>query len=175
MSRYDAKFKVLVAKEAIRTSTSVKAVARRHGLEFSTVRRWAATYRLHGWRGFHRGVQCYDVEFKLMVLERMDAGGMSAREATTCFQIGSAGAVGSWRRLYAEGGAQALIPQHELRPRRPMKKPSRPKRDEDMSREELLKEVAYLRAETAYLKKLDALIQEEQTAQREEERKSSKD
>ncbi|MCF3490372.1 transposase, partial [Stenotrophomonas maltophilia] len=54
MNRYDARFKLQVAKEACKTSTSVKAIARRHGLEFSTVRRWVATYRLHGWRGFHR-------------------------------------------------------------------------------------------------------------------------
>ncbi|MCF3497768.1 MULTISPECIES: transposase, partial [Stenotrophomonas maltophilia group] len=40
MNRYDARFKLQVAKEACKTSTSVKAVARRYGLEFSTVRRW---------------------------------------------------------------------------------------------------------------------------------------
>lgn len=45
---------------------------------------------------------------------------------------------------------------------------------EDMSRDELLKEVAYLRAETDYLKKLDALIREEQAAQ-DAKRKPSKD
>ncbi|MNI63369.1 hypothetical protein D3C81_2083750 [compost metagenome] len=55
-----------------------------------------------------------------------------------------------------------------------MKKTRSSKPAEDMSRDELLKEVAYLRAETAYLKKLDALIQEEQAAQR-AKRKPSKD
>ncbi|WP_457895046.1 transposase, partial [Stenotrophomonas hibiscicola] len=43
MHRYDARFKLQVAKEACKTSTSVKAVARRHSLEASTVRRWVAT------------------------------------------------------------------------------------------------------------------------------------
>ncbi|TPD88814.1 IS3 family transposase [Stenotrophomonas maltophilia] len=145
-----------VAKEACKTATSVKAVARRHGLEFSTVRRWAATYRLHGRQGFQRKPRSYDLQFKLDVLEKMGQLGMSAREATTYFQIGDAGAVGRWQRLYARGGAQALAPPPPPPPR-PMKKTRSSKPAEDMSRDELLKEVAYLRAETAYLKKLDAL------------------
>ncbi|WP_234413458.1 transposase, partial [Stenotrophomonas sp. ZAC14D2_NAIMI4_7] len=89
MNRYEVCFKLQVAKEACNTSTSVKAVARRHGLEFSTVRRWAATYRLHGRQGFNRKPRSYDLQFKLAVLEKMSQDGMSAREATTFFQIGS--------------------------------------------------------------------------------------
>lgn len=165
MNRYDACFKLQVAKQACKTSTSVKAVARHHGLDFSTVRRWAATYRLHGWRGFHRKARSYDLAFKLEVLEKVRQEGMSAREATTYFQIGSAGAVAQWQQRYADGGAQALSPP-PLPPPKPMKKTRSSKPAQDMSRDELLKEVAYLRAETAYLKKLDALIQQEQAAQR---------
>ncbi|HGM5443732.1 TPA: IS3 family transposase [Stenotrophomonas maltophilia] len=156
MNRYDARFKLQVAKEACKTSTSVKAIARRHGLEFSTVRRWVATYRLHGWRGFHRQARFYDLPFKLAVLEKMSQDGMSGREATTYFQIGDAGAVGRWRRLYAQGGAQALAPPPPL-PRKPMKKTRSSKPPEEMSRDELLKEVAYLRAETDYPKKTRCL------------------
>ena len=173
MNKYGARFKLQVAKEACKTSTSVKAIARRHGLEFSTVRRWVATYRLHGWRGFHRQARFYDLPFKLAVLEKMSQDGMSGREATTYFQIGDAGAVGRWQRLYAQGGAQALAPPPPL-PRKPMKKTRSSKPPEEMSRDELLKEVAYLRAETDYLKKLDALIREEQAAQ-DAKRKPSKD
>jgi transposase len=173
MNRYEVCFKLQVAKEACKTSTSVKAVARRHGLEFSTVRRWAAIYRLHGRQGFDRKPRSYDLQFKLEVLEKMGQEGMSGREATTYFQIGSAGAVALWQRLYADGGVQALAPS-PLPPQKPMKKTRSSKPAEDMSRDELLKEVAYLRAETAYLKKLDALIQEEQAAQR-AKRKPSKD
>ncbi|WVL55504.2 IS3 family transposase [Xanthomonas nasturtii] len=156
MNRYDARFKLQVAKEACKTSISLKAVARSYGLDFSTVRRWAATYRLHGWRGFDRKPRSYDVPFKLEVLEKMRQEGMSAREATSYFQIGSAGAVAQWQRLYADGGAQALAPP-PLPPHKPMKKTSSSKPAEDMSRDELLKEVAYLRAETAYPKKTRCL------------------
>ena len=45
------------------------------------------------------------------------------------------------------------------------KKPPSPlSPDEERSQKELLEELAYLRAENAYLKKLDALIQEEREA-----------
>lgn len=50
-----------------------------------------------------------------------------------------------------------------------VKTPSSPpdqKKTDDRSREELLNELADLRAENAYLKKLDALIQEQTSAQR---------
>ena len=54
------------------------------------------------------------------------------------------------------------------------KKPAVPKRPEDMSPKELFKELEYLRAENAFLKKMDALIREEQAAEQAKQ-KSSKD
>ena len=44
-----------------------------------------------------------------------------------------------------------------------------------MTAQEMAEELAYLRAENAYLKKLDALIQEEREAARGKKRKPSKD
>jgi transposase len=44
------------------------------------------------------------------------------------------------------------------------KKPTAPKPDEELTREELLDALADSRAEIAYLKKLDALIQEKKAA-----------
>ncbi|SFH99910.1 transposase [Modicisalibacter xianhensis] len=55
----------------------------------------------------------------------------------------------------------------------PSPPPSDPVNDE-RSRKELLEELAYLRAENAYLKKLDALIQEKRTAARGKKRKPSR-
>jgi transposase len=46
---------------------------------------------------------------------------------------------------------------------------------EEFTREELLEEVLNLRAETAYLKKLDALILEKQTTRRSRKRESFRD
>lgn len=46
--------------------------------------------------------------------------------------------------------------------------------ERSMSQDELIEELLYLRAENAYLKKLDALIQEEEAAARSKKRKRSK-
>jgi transposase len=53
--------------------------------------------------------------------------------------------------------------------------PTKSKPIEEFTREELLEEVLNLRAETAYLKKLDALILEEQTTRRSRKRESFRD
>ena len=45
------------------------------------------------------------------------------------------------------------------------KKPAK-KEDSDKTREELLEELEYLRAENEYLKKLDALVQERKAQER---------
>lgn len=50
-----------------------------------------------------------------------------------------------------------------------------PRPDDERSQEELLQELAYLRAENAYLKKLDALIREQEAATRGKKPRPSKD
>nr|WP_245696429.1 hypothetical protein [Halomonas taeanensis] len=55
------------------------------------------------------------------------------------------------------------------------KKPSSPLPDDERSHKELLEELAYLRAENAYLKKLDALIREQEAATRGKKPRPSKD
>lgn len=66
-------------------------------------------------------------------------------------------------RLYHEGGFDALSPRRRGRPRKMATslppKPTDAGSPDERSREELLKENEYLRAEVAYLKKLDALLE----------------
>ena len=173
MAKYGVIFKIKVAKEALRGAASLGEVARRHGLDPSMVRRWRDAYQLHGRAGLSRQYMRYDTAFKMGVLRRIKADGLSHRQATALFNIRHAGLIGIWQRQYDLDGLGALEPAKERR-QRMRNKPSIPKPDEELTREELLKEVAYLRAETAYLKKLDALILEEQTATRGKKRKPSK-
>ncbi|MDN3702746.1 hypothetical protein QWY96_20855 [Vibrio artabrorum] len=53
--------------------------------------------------------------------------------------------------------------------------PKTPASDETRTQQELLDELAYLRAENAYLKKLRALIEAKQAAALQTKRKSSRD
>ncbi|MBR8304779.1 IS3 family transposase, partial [Burkholderia dolosa] len=73
-------------------------------------------------------------------------------------------------------GFAALLPRpkgrHPKMSTSPLPEPAPPESEPDTrTREQLLKEVEYLRAEVAYLKKLDALIRAEQRQTRRAKRK----
>lgn len=176
-SKYDKWFKLQIVQQYLRGDTSLREVACQHRLDYSMVRRWTESYRQHGALGLIKTYRHYSAEFKREVLERMWWDGLSRRQTAALFDIRAIGAIGRWERQYHSGGLNALAPKRKGR--RPMaQKPPPPPPvdppDDERSREELLEELAYLRAENAYLKKLDALIQEKRTATRGKKRKPSK-
>ena len=173
MVRYERRFKMKVAREGAAGSVPVKALADAYGLDRSMVHRWIETYRQHGRESFSGRPRRYTTKFKISVLKRVMRDGLSTRQAMVKFGIGSATAIRTWQDQYDLGGVSALA-QPRDRPRM-KKKPAVPKRPEDMTPKEMAEELEYLRAENAFLKKLDALIQEEQAAERALARKPSKD
>jgi transposase len=90
---------------------------------------------------------------------------LSYAETALVFDIRSSGCLGVWERSYHSGAIEALTPRTRGRPKNmstpPTTQPPSTKEDESRSREELLAEVAYLRMENAYLKKLKALVQQQ--------------
>jgi transposase len=171
MSRHNARFKRLVVKDYLSGKHGgSREVAHRHGVDHGTVRKWVGAWRAHGDAALKKKYSQYDAPFKLKVLQLMQAQTLSCREAAAVFDIRDPGSIGRWKRQYDSGGIQALEPRPRGRPVKqpkssPPPDPSRP--DEARTKEELLKELNYLRMENAYLKKLDALIRSESpTAQR---------
>ncbi|MDI5984551.1 IS3 family transposase [Halomonas sp. M4R5S39] len=157
-NRYDEWFKLLVVQQCLHEDTSLREVARQHRLDHSLVRKWRERYRQHGAPGLGKKYSHYSAAFKLAVLERMWRDGLSRRQAATLFDIRGDAAIGIWEQQYHSGGLTALSPKRKGR--RPMvKKPPSPPPppDEERSHEELLKELAYLRAENAYPKKARCL------------------
>ncbi|AJY17196.1 hypothetical protein FEP63_03341 [Burkholderia multivorans] len=135
------------------------------------VRRWVASYREHGEDGLSKKHSHYDARFKLSVLQRMWRDELSYARVAVVFGIRNERSIPVWERLYHEGGIEALMPRRRGRPPKmttlPPPKPTDDAAQKEPSREELLKEIVYLRAEVAYLKKLDALLQsKKQTAPR---------
>lgn len=176
MAKYSERFKIEMAREGAQGALGLRELARKHGLDYSMVRRWVESYRRHGAAGLQKKHSHYDVAFKLHVLQRIRDEALTQRQAAALFQIRSTATIGIWQRQYDQGDLGAWAPATK-RHRMPRKHPADPlpKPAEEMTREELLKELAYLRAETAYLKKLDALIQAEQPAAHGKKRKPSKD
>ena len=99
----------------------------------------------------------YTGEFKQKVVEAIKRDGLSYKEAARAFGIKSDRQVRNWERIYLEEGAEGLYIE-----RRGRKSTGRPKKLKPEVEEDLIAEVQRLRAENAYLKKLRALVLEEE-------------
>lgn len=100
----------------------------------------------------------YTAEFKKMVVETMEKEGMSYKETARQFEVSDDKRVAAWERVYLEEGAEGF--QIERRGRKSTGSPPKQLRPE--VEEDLIAEVQRLRAENAYLKKLNALVLEEE-------------
>jgi transposase len=157
-----------------------KAIAKQYGIGRTSLRSWVARYLEHGWEGLRRKHgPVYSAEFKLAVLRRVKSQELSDTRAAAVFNLrGGSNIVARWRRLYDEGGPQALHPKPRGRPPKTMPKPkstqaSPPPADDSRSLETLRKENEALRAEVAYLKKVEALVRASRQAAPKERKPSS--
>lgn len=167
MTKYNPAFKLKLVKQCL-AGNSTNKVAVRNGIGHSILQRWVRSYQQHGLPGLAKQYSRYDAQFKLNVLQRIDQDGLSDQQAAILFGIRGQNSIGEWKRLYHAGGINALKPHREREPAMPQKPPETPLQscpdDDERTRQELLDELGYLRAENAYLKKLDALIREQNAA-----------
>ena len=104
----------------------------------------------------------YTAEFKRVVVETMQKEKMSYRETARQFEISDDKRVAAWERIYLTEGPEGFA--IERRGRSSKSRPSRKLLKE--AEEDLLTEVQRLRAENEYLKKLQALVLEDERRRR---------
>lgn len=98
----------------------------------------------------------YTPEFKIKVVETMRDEKLSYKETAREFDIPQGDkTVATWERIYLEEGKEGLYIE-----RRGRKSTGRPTKIKKEVEEDLIAEVQRLRAENAYLKKLNALVSE---------------
>ena len=102
----------------------------------------------------------YTGEFKQKVVETIKRDGLSYNEAARIFEIKSDRLVRNWERIYLEEGPEGLYIERRGRSSHGGGRPSKQLKPE--VEEDLIAEVQRLRAENAYLKKLRALVLEEE-------------
>ena len=165
MVKFTEQFKLKVVKHYLKEDKGYTRLSALYEVAAPHIRHWVALYRQHGMDGLRRRVARYDGPFKLSVLQYMWDNGLSNRQAAAHFNIRNITSIGDWERRFQEGGLEALTPSR----RRPSsmkaptcKPPAKP--DEELTHEELLKELKYLRMENEVLKKLEALAQKQKTA-----------
>lgn len=166
MAKYSTDFKVQVAQYHFENGGGWRNTAVHFGLDHGTVRNWCSIYQLHGPEGLTKHSQIYTVEYKLQILRRMEQENWSTRQTSAYFNIPAPYTVQTWLRRYNEGGADALVNRCRGRVMSKKEKPPSPggRSVEEMTPEEMRQELEYLRAENAYLKKQEALIQEKRSA-----------
>jgi transposase len=162
MFKHTEQFKRKVVKHYLLGKLGYTRIGAHHGVASAIVRRWVLAYRLHGDAGLRRKVGRYDAGFKLSVLQHMWENALSNNQVAAVFNIRNPTSIGIWEKRYRDGGMEALDTQPKQSRIHAMKAPTTApeiKSDEQRSREELLKEVEYLRMENEVLKKLQALVQ----------------
>jgi transposase len=164
MAKHSYEFKLLVVKHYLQNIYSFTSTAKKFEVQRTAVRNWVGLYRLHGAEALNKKPNAqYSPVFKRSVIEHMRLHMWSINQTAAYFNIPAISSVSVWKKLYDAGKIEDP-PVHRGRPKVMAKTPPPPpeKPLEEMTHQELLAEVRYLRTEHAYLKKLDALIQRKQ-------------
>jgi transposase len=179
MAKFAERLKLEIVRKYLAGAGGTEVLAQQYGVGRTSLRGWISRYREHGEAGLRRKYGRYSAQFKLSVLRRMKDEDLSQTQAVALFDLrGGTGVVAKWQRQYDEGGPEALKPKPQGRPPNTMPTPKPPKAppppaDDASTLEKLRKENEYLRAEVAYLKKLEALVRAKRQAAQKERKPSS--
>lgn len=145
---------------------SHRTVAKMLECNHEVVRRWLKRYEQFGVEGLILKHGTYTGEFKQHVVEYMHEKHLSISETAVVFGIPSDTTLGKWVRIFYEEGPQAL--HRDNRGRKKSMTTDKVKKEKlnnkaelnEETEEDLIAENQRLRMENAYLKKLNALVQE---------------
>jgi len=167
--KYSIEQKVAVVRTINAGRSSIKGAARELGCGPSAIRRWLGQYNEYGVKGFKFRNGNYERGFRLQVVRYYLKKGLSLNQTATYFKIPNAGIISKWVKSYNRLGATGLSNEPRGRKRSIMAKKLKKKEvtSNDPAAQRLVdmqKELAYLRAENAFLKKFNALVQQEEAA-----------
>jgi transposase len=167
MGKYETAFKLKVVKSFLAGDGGAKLLARRWSVAEVKIRTWVSHYRSHGIDGLRPKRGTYSAQFKLEVLSHQDREKLSNRQVAAIYDVRNSNRVISWRRAYEAGGVAALQRKRKVHPVKTHgRKPELPQTDGEGSVRALREEAERLRAEVAYLKKLQTLVRERQAVQK---------
>ncbi len=160
MRKYETEFKLKVVKSFLNGDGGAKLLARQWSVPEEKIRTWVSHYRLHGIDGLRPKRSKYSAQFKLQVLSYQDREQLSCRQVAAVYDIRNPNQVVTWRRKLDEGGVQAFgtWEQEHSSMKNEQRSPVPPSAAITDSAQALREENERLRAEVAYLKKLQALI-----------------
>ena len=173
MAKFTAEEKINAVTTYINGTVGHKAIAKQIGVAPSVLHNWIKQYEYQGEEAFTKRYTSYSKQFKLDVLTYMNDNGVSTGEAAAIFDIASPALIRKWRTQMRTEGIGAL--ETKIKGRPSMKKDQAEKQDKhpinEGSVEALQAELEQLRMENAYLKKLNALVQNKEKSPSKTKRK----
>ena len=173
MSKFKTEDKIQIVLRYLEGNESFGKIEEEVRVSKTIISGWVRLYEQHGMEAFIKSYTNYSGEFKLNVLNYMNETGTSSYDTAAIFNISSPGMVRNWRKAFETGGIDALQSKKKGRPS--MKKVSKINKEQQLpvegSIEALRAENDRLRMENAYLKKLNALVREQEKLQTKSKRK----
>jgi len=176
--KYSIKQKQSVVQSILSGEYSIKGAARQLGCDKSAVQRWLEQYKQDGVKGLKFRNGHYSDQLRLQVVRYYLKKGLSLNQTAGHFKIPNASVICKWLKAYQRFGIDGLANKRRGRKKSIMTK--KPGKKEDTAADpaaqklaEMQKELDYLRAENAFLKKLSALVQQEEAAKAQARRPKS--
>lgn len=159
MTKFTKVLKIQIAKGYLAGKDGYIALGNAFGANRKKVREWTLLYERWGETIFDPSYTARSPAFKLSILNDMADNGLSLMDAALKYRLSSLGMISTWRSTYEREGPEGLVTKPKGRA--PMAKRKKKNPDEMTEVEKLKERVEYLEMENAALKKLKALVQEE--------------
>lgn len=170
--RHNLESKLMIVKYVLDEKHSFWEASDFFGVAYQTIRTWVKHYEHEGISGLTIKNKGYSGKFRVYVVEYMRKHKLSLAQTAIQFSLPDHTRVRIWNKIYDEKGPQYLMEEH--RGRKKMKnteKSNKQKKNNskmnNSEEKELLKKIEYLETENAYLKKLNALIQDKEKSKKE--------
>jgi transposase len=165
--KHDYSKRLQIVAKVLEDHLPVRTAARLFEVDSMQVKYWVAMYSRYGEEGLRMRTKYYPGDFKYKVLYDLFENQLTLFATALKYGIPSPSTVLMWKRKYEATGLCGLYEGKQLwtesmatEKKNPIKQETGASEANNKETRDLLREINFLKAENAYLKKLRALVQE---------------